>query len=265
LYVRDEVICGTEYQEGGSGLSCACRTFAIGRCAECAEPVCGVHSELTGGVRRCLDQARIEGQRRKNDQRESAWLEWENSVLTDLSNTAPVERVIRYLRILAMDELSDRIMRPTPRTPGLGHALRDLLPDLWSADLVSAPPWDHEEVHAWLVAGVPPRATNLLYLNKHNIFERAVLGKLPSHWKRAPAQAWVVNDAPPRPANTSIVAFPDGRRGTIDEYGQCWLSDLRPGFNAYAMWNLGELAQIAPLPDPPERGSRYAGWRLWGT
>lgn len=33
---------------------CACSTFAIGLCWDCKDPVCGDHSKLAGGKRRCF-------------------------------------------------------------------------------------------------------------------------------------------------------------------------------------------------------------------
>lgn len=61
-------VCGAEYQEGpppDQDAICGCRTFAIGYCADCAVPVCGVHSGLLDGVRVCGNcyQARIDRQK----------------------------------------------------------------------------------------------------------------------------------------------------------------------------------------------------------
>jgi hypothetical protein len=59
---REHVVpCGTEYQEGGGpgivGVECRCGTFAIGRCSECREPVCGIHSTLIEDRRVCSEHA----------------------------------------------------------------------------------------------------------------------------------------------------------------------------------------------------------------
>src|ERR1044072_7788989 len=185
LYVQDEVVCRTEYQEGGQGLLCACQTFAIGRCAECGDPVCGIHSGVLQDVRLCrvhlaaerekLDHARHDEERRELAEREDAWCAWEDRVVSDLAGTPPVERIIRFLRVLPIAELEDQIRRPAPRRPGLGKAVRDLLPDLWSGDLLAAPPWDHDEVHAWLEATIPPTPTNLAYLKPRGLLHRAIL------------------------------------------------------------------------------------------
>lgn len=49
--------CANRYQEGGpAGIVlnlCPCGTFAIGRCATCGSALCGDHSLLSHGLRRC--------------------------------------------------------------------------------------------------------------------------------------------------------------------------------------------------------------------
>ncbi len=52
-------VCQAEYQEGdGSGTAlCECSTFAIGICARCKAPVCGMHSRLTVEGRLCNQHA----------------------------------------------------------------------------------------------------------------------------------------------------------------------------------------------------------------
>ena len=47
--VTRERVCGNDYQDGpptDTSLSCECGYFAVGRCKECARPICGVHSTL---------------------------------------------------------------------------------------------------------------------------------------------------------------------------------------------------------------------------
>lgn len=50
-----ERICRAQYQEGAvkSEAVCRCGTFAIGLCAECREPVCGIHSSMIDDRRLC--------------------------------------------------------------------------------------------------------------------------------------------------------------------------------------------------------------------
>lgn len=57
LDVRVSQVCGVRYHEGTVGVDtplCSCRTFSIGVCSTCGSPVCGDHSELSSGLRLCL-------------------------------------------------------------------------------------------------------------------------------------------------------------------------------------------------------------------
>jgi hypothetical protein len=50
------VTCNAEYQDGpvyGTPQVCGCGTFAIGMCAECSTPVCGLHSAMLEERRLC--------------------------------------------------------------------------------------------------------------------------------------------------------------------------------------------------------------------
>lgn len=50
-----ERICRAQYQEGAMNVEavCRCGTFAVGLCAECREPVCGIHSSMIDDRRLC--------------------------------------------------------------------------------------------------------------------------------------------------------------------------------------------------------------------
>lgn len=57
--------CGNRYHEAERGArttdrleTCACETFAIGRCSDCATPICGDHSALVDDLRLCTVDAR---------------------------------------------------------------------------------------------------------------------------------------------------------------------------------------------------------------
>lgn len=55
--VIEHLPCGTRYHDGppaDSAAECSCGTFAIGRCAECRQPVCGLHSGYDDGQLLCL-------------------------------------------------------------------------------------------------------------------------------------------------------------------------------------------------------------------
>jgi hypothetical protein len=58
ITITRERVCGHNYQDGpptDTSLSCDCGYFAIGRCKECARPVCGVHSTLLADRLLCQD------------------------------------------------------------------------------------------------------------------------------------------------------------------------------------------------------------------
>lgn len=55
--VSVDVMCGETYQEGAPPTSqsplCSCGTYAIGKCRDCEDSVCGLHSSMRGGARLC--------------------------------------------------------------------------------------------------------------------------------------------------------------------------------------------------------------------
>jgi hypothetical protein len=62
--IQTMIECGYEYQEGRAeapASSCACGTFAIGRCQSCDQPVCGRHGVLV------LDRLRCAACRRQDE------------------------------------------------------------------------------------------------------------------------------------------------------------------------------------------------------
>lgn len=61
--VAEERACGHDYQDGpptDTTLSCDCGYFAVGRCKECARPVCGVHSALRSDRLLCREHLRAD-------------------------------------------------------------------------------------------------------------------------------------------------------------------------------------------------------------
>lgn len=58
--VERRITCNERYYEGAPASDaalCHCRTYAIGFCTECGDPVCGLHSDLWEGRRVCSDDA----------------------------------------------------------------------------------------------------------------------------------------------------------------------------------------------------------------
>lgn len=249
-------------------LLCSCKIFAIGMCAECEKPICGDCSTKAPTGRLCracvaaekvrTAEARVEEATRKGAAREKGWRDWEDHVVAEIADAHPVERLIRFLRILTFDELASvlSLRQADPRAdPGLGDEIRGLLPSLWSGDLLTAPPWDHEEVHTWLSATTPPSTSDLLFTREQSS-SRGLWSQKSSEPKRAPSTGWIVG---------RLNALTDGRRGVIDPHGVCSFPDPPPGFNVYAMWELGDIARLPDLPRPAEPNGGYGRWRLWGV
>lgn len=69
--------CVVRYHEGSTAVAemCECWTFAIGRCCDCEASVCGDHSALWGGFRRCgrCIQRRKDAQAADEKAKKEAW------------------------------------------------------------------------------------------------------------------------------------------------------------------------------------------------
>lgn len=111
------VTCGAEYQEGApttAELACGCGTFAIGRCAECGDPVCGTHSAVADGRRLCSrDMARVR----------EAFVEAERERKARLADAAAHEHDQKLEQIAALDDPIERLLS------ALAFVLHDLHPD----------------------------------------------------------------------------------------------------------------------------------------
>lgn len=226
------VVCGTEYEDGDPVLLAAVR-------AQERERADAVHEE--------------------------AWRDWEHRVVAELASADPIERLVRYVRVRPVESVWWPPHREEGRrAPGIGRALRDLLPDIFSGRTIGG--WDDDEVHAWLIRAAKEPASAL----QVGVTKRRPFG---ARLTWAAADGWVVGASDERelgyPAR-SIAALADGRRGWYGReegseagYG-CRLIDPPPGFTLPAIWRLGEIAQLPDLPSPPGSDGRYADWRLWG-
>jgi hypothetical protein len=256
-------VCGAEYQEGpapAAAVECACGTFAIGRCVDCAKPVCGDHSSRWDDVRVCAEHAAermhahnvalAEHAAQVQAGRAHAWSAWERSVLEQLAGADPAERVVRLVCVTGIERVIEAVRATTRWAPDFGRGLRELVPELWSGDLMRAPGWDHDALHAWLIeaAKAPPATTQMSYLKRRPLMADA--------WKRVPARGWTFdggstvwlfgND------HHSITALVDGRRGHVTHVdGGCSVIDPMPGFNVLSLRAMGEIAALRELPEPP--------------
>jgi hypothetical protein len=258
--------CGTvfKHSEPTGTSSCSCGTFAIGRCVECERPVCGTHSAMWGGVRFCSadldahrsksDKAHTDAQARVEAERARTWHEWEERAIAELARAHQVERLIRLVCLLGVERLKTAIRTSPQQAPDLGEAIRDMVPELWSGDLMRTPGWNHDEVHSWLLeeAITPPTTTNVRYLKKRPL--------LVDQWKRVPVAGWTFQAGSTNVAwgsdHSSLTALVDGRRGLVtDADGGCFPTDPAPGFNVWALLEMGRLAELPPLPRPPPHPS----------
>ena len=145
-----------------NGPVCACGTFAIGRCRECGNAVCGRHSAMHAERLLCYEhwtaaeEAAEKAKRDAADERErarraaaTAELEdWVKSTLDALSDADRIERIIRVAGGIYEPGSGKKLM-PWP-------AVTRVLGDVGSPD---SPSWDIHEVIAWFlerVAGVAP-------------------------------------------------------------------------------------------------------------
>jgi hypothetical protein len=163
--------CGAEYQDGvpATAAACACGTFAIGRCAECSQPVCGTHSGIWGGGKRlCRDcRARAsaaqaarkaeedaEAERQLQEQRQA----WRQRVLADLAGSEPIERLVRVV---------GRFSVPSAYTGYHGdQATTDVVA---VDDLLGSHKWTLAQVAEWFcrrASGSPPHEITVVQKTK---------------------------------------------------------------------------------------------------
>lgn len=102
-------ICAVEYQEGatsGAPISCACSTFAIGLCAGCSQPVCGIHSGLHPSGRRLCEHCwraadeiaaaeAAEAERKAGETYETQLRLWRKRVIASLQGVERTEQLVR--------------------------------------------------------------------------------------------------------------------------------------------------------------------------
>jgi hypothetical protein len=149
--VYRNVACGHRYQEGTllttAGV-CACKTNAIGTCAECGQPVCHDHSSLLGGVRICGSCIRA----RQERTRRPAMAAHEQALAEISAVPELTERMLRLFLYQSMyappqgrDHSGDDLYRVCPeyepKRAQIGH------PNVWG-DRV---PWDYEAIARWFL------------------------------------------------------------------------------------------------------------------
>lgn len=273
--IRQEqlVECGAEYQEGGavSVEECSCGTFAIGRCGECRQPVCGSHSGLWEGRRLCEPHLRAAHAAAQKQQAEAqargvadaiaasvrSWDGWLAAARATLAQTPdPVERTVRVVAALSgswpgrLPE--DRQLLLTLLLP---EQLAGLEPDVrwW---------WDHDAVQAWFLQAVKVPPVKLKVVSGR----RTLLGGTKREQTRAPGWEFPNGSTVGHGEGhmrwwLSVSVLADGRRllGANADAGS------RTGFNETALTLMAERAQLELLPAFPSVSIRHPQTRarIW--
>jgi hypothetical protein len=258
------VPCGFEYGEVGPGafLVCACRTVAIGLCAECGKAVCGFHSELCAGRRLCeadnprlrAEAQRVEAARRRQGAAATAWAEWSERLKGELGDVYPVgdvhpiERLVRVMTLLSEDEIKSRELA---RQRELMSALKGVLRSLWSTDLMKRPPWDHERVLEWFLGAVktPPAPQQILAPRG-----APVIGQLKPKLVTVPGWTFTsgsTNHILADDWHYPMTVLVDGRRGSYLDRPES--APDKSGFSGLALREMAKLAHLPSLTPPPAR------------
>jgi hypothetical protein len=259
-----KVPCGLEFREAGPGafLLCACKTVAIGLCAACEEPVCGLHSELCAGRRMCeadnprlrAKAARTAAAERSAATKKRAWREWQEQVLDELGDAHPIERLVRVMAVWSKDEIwPRRSSQQRELVPTLEVVLGDLwstdLLRRWPTDLMKSPPWDHEQVLEWFLDAVktPPTPQQILTPRRVPVLGemKAKLVTVPGWTFTSGSTSHILADDWHYPMTVLI----DGRRGSyLDRPDH---APGNPGFSGVALREMAPLAQLPGLSPPP--------------
>ncbi len=256
---EEKIPCGAEYAEAGPGafLVCACRTVAIGLCAACGVPVCGLHSELCAGRRLCeADNPRLRAEARRIDVTERAEaaavalrVEWTERLREELKGAHPIERAVRVMTLLSEDEVRSRGSR-------MSHQVMSVfawaLGGYWTGDLMKKPTWDHEQVLEWFLGAVKTAPT------PHQILvSRKVRGLGELKAKLVSVPGWTFSSGSTNHILTDDWHYPmtvlvDGRRGSyLDRPGQ---APDHSGFTGLALREMASLVHLPSLPPRPGVG-----------
>jgi hypothetical protein len=248
------VLCGHEYQEGATASTwqCACGTFAIGRCRECGDPVCGDHSQLWADVRLCSPHAAAAAAERAAQAREreataqaeearrreritAEWLAGAHEVLAGLDPTAQL--------ICVVGSFAGVTSRGAKEFPAADwDAIRRLLPERFE----NAPakpgsyfaPWDTPEVVEYFVRHVraPPDELQVTMAGFFGVKRRRRQG----WWFREGSSAAHPSTGTPQ----SVAILSNGSVYSPTQGGE-------RGFNARALREMLELLDLPKLPNRP--------------
>lgn len=159
---------------------CSCGTFAIGRCTECMDLVCGDHSSLMLGRRLCSahaaehtaearaaehnTKARAVAERRR--ERIDAWREW---IELATQRLGAIES--HPARIVTLVGSVNPVPDPKHETYRLPHPIATLMQSMVGSaeDLMGNPPWKQADIAEWFVRASKTRPTLLKVRRRRQI------------------------------------------------------------------------------------------------
>lgn len=279
---RMNYVCGNTYQEGRPAnpeVICACGTFAVGRCVDCAKPVCGWHSTLFGGGQRVCSQDAVireetaskvrsaaEAERKRLDAEAAAaarqraleedtrarealrhgWSQWHQRATECLARMDdPIARLLTLVRFVV-----------NASAPGPNQAAADLWESVlpWTLstrliDVADDPPWPSDEIADWFAQQASETASTVTYERIHQGLLRQRVEHVHGtgwHFQRGGARrlSGEVADVVVLASGEMVRAhhpFVDGR-ATWD----------RLLLNGHALCEMARLVGVAELPAPPD-------------
>ncbi len=161
--IRNQFQCSTEYQGGpGSSVTCRCGTFAIGLCAICRTPVCGVHGTMRADRRLCPAH---DAELRQHEDLRSR-----DAAAADAAARYEAQRlwVVRTEKELAGVHSVERIVRVVASFSKIegGYSPAQTYHDKEALDaLLGGATWDDIDVSNWFLGAVrtPPPHTLVIY------------------------------------------------------------------------------------------------------
>ncbi len=246
-----EKTCDTEYQEvaGNEGHViglCACETFAIGRCAVCEQPVCGIHSSLRDGERMCqihVGRFDIAIAKQQYDSTRNGLVTGWKSLLTNVVDVVKQydDSVLRFI-LIATARHSAQIVEYLGEDRMLRHAALDILSDTDRVSLKA----DMTAAMRAILSPLVPSLTSVFDATAEDPIDWALNYAVFAEWLRdrlgAPSVMF------------TIVDYSRGRNGRkIGKERGIW---IREGFSGRWVWPLRLCIQRLSLDQWSDRELR---------
>lgn len=260
-------------------ITCSCRTFAVGYCADCGQPVCEQHSSTRMGSRLCLscEEGRTPaGRERRNEAERRAAREHDERLGRVAAIEDPIERLISAVRFVLEDlaGLHPRDRHAPDSAPGdcpdiegrrvrMREELTALCPELCGGvdsevfpsklDWIGA--WDSGEVGRWFVgqaANADLQPDGEWYENEHR--KRRLFG--PSVVHVATHRGWkILNYKRMSPPASMRAILSDGR---VCALPNACIIDGPPKRQELELRHLAALAVLLELPSGIEIARSYS-------